>query len=282
MRDKIVFTNSIGSFEFSMRARAVISSFSSYGAQNVSFDATKSNREIGEKLAHQSVNAKSIAVRGTILGAADAIREQMKHVIVPLTEGKIVVNDEYELTVYVKTSPDIERYYSNTIFSFSLYAPYPYWFKKEKSQITLSGLKGLFSFPWNLSDPSTFKFSEYTDPGYITIINDGEAPAHWTVVFSALDDVTNPSIYNMKTGEYVKILKTMAAGEQITVSTEGDELTVKYLLADGEETDGFPFLDVESTPFKLTVGENYVKTTAEANAVALRASISFRVPFVGV
>ena len=282
MRYKVVFQNDIGSVEFSIASGAVIEKIDSLTKQNVEFETTASNKEIGEKLEHQKVSPKSLTVRGTLLGRCDAMREQMVHVIAPLAKGKLIFNDTYELSCYVKASPDIERYAANARFSFTLYAPYPYWMRKEKTNTTLVGLRSLFSFPWNISDPNPFQFSEYVETGYVTVLNDGEAPAYWTVTFSALDEVTRPRIYNMETGEYVRILKTMAEGEQITISTEGDELTVIITNSDGTETDGFKYLDIESAPFKLAVGENYIKTDAEANTTALRANISFHPAFVGV
>ena len=282
MRYKLVYKNDIGTVEFSLASRVVIENLTSLTQQNVKAETTTSNREIGEKLQHQNVNAKTLNVMGTILGKSDAMREQMTHVIAPLHEGKLIYNDTYELTVYVKESPHIERYERNARFSFSLYAPYPYWHKKEKSQTTLVGLRGLFSFPWNISDPSPFAFSEYVETGYVTVKNDGEAPAYWTLTFLALDNVVKPRIYNMVTGEYVRILKTMETGEQITISTEDDELKVAITAADGTVSDGFRYLDVESIPFTLAVGDNYIKTDAEENTAALRASISFHPAFVGV
>lgn len=275
-----MYQNDIGSVEFSLKSGVVIEKVDSLTKQNAEFDTTKSNREIGEKLEHERVEPKTLNVRGTLLGRCDAMREQLVHVIAPLSKGKLIFNDTYELEVYVKTSPDVERYAANAKFNFSLYAPYPYWQKKEKAQTMLVGLNGLFSFPWNISE--SFKFSETTETGYVTVQNDGEAPAYWTVTFSALDEVVNPRIYNMETGEYVKILKTMSDGERIIISTEGHELTVTCVSADGAETDGFQYLEVESIPFKLAVGENYIKTDAEANTTALRANISFSPAFVGV
>ena len=282
MRYKLLIKNDIGSVEFSASSGLIVEKITSLTQQNAKFSTTKSNRQIGEKLEHVSVGPKTLQIRGTILGAADAARQQMVHVLAPLAAGKLIFDDTYELDVYVKASPDVERYEYNPRFSFSLYAPYPYWRKKEKAQTMLVGLKGLFSFPWNISDPNPFKFSEITETGYVTVQNSGEAPVCWTVTFYALDEVVNPRIYNMETGEYVKILKTMANGEQIIISTEGDELTVTCIGADGTETDGFKHLEVESIPFKLAVGENYIKTDAEENTIALRANISFKPVFVGV
>lgn len=282
VRYRLTFKNDIGSIDFSVENGIVIEKIDSLTKQNVNFETTASNRDVGEKLEHQRVEPKTMTIRGTLLGKCDAKRKQMMHVIAPLSVGKLIFDDTYELTVYVKSSPDIERYAVNSRFSFTLFAAYPFWAKKDKTKTTLVGLRGLFSFPWNISDPNPFKFSEYVEVGYVTVNNTGEAPAYWTVTFLALDEVTNPRIYNMETAEYVKILRTMATGEQITISTEGDELTVTITGADGTVSDGFRYLDVESIPFKLQVGENYIKTDAEANTAALRASISFHPAFVGV
>lgn len=283
MRYKLVLQNDIGSVEFSLKSGVVIGKITGLTQQSAKLSTTASNRVIGEKLESQHVGPKTLSVMGTILGPSDAMRKQLMHVIAPLSIGKLIYNDTYELTVAVKASPDIESYERNAKFSFTLFAAYPYWLKKEKEKTTLVGLRGLFHFPWNISNPNPFKFSEFVEVGYVTVRNDGEAPAYWTVTFSALDEVVNPRIYNMETAEYVRILRTMETGEQITISTEGDELSVTIVAADGTVHDGFQYLEVESTPFQLQVGDNYIKTDAENETTsALRASISYRPAFVGV
>lgn len=282
LRYKLVFQNDIGTFEFSIKSGNVIEKIDSLTKQNVGFETTSSNRNIGEKVEYQRIEPKTITIRGTLLGGSDDKRKQMMHVIAPLTEGKLIFNDTYELNVYVKASPDVERYARNAKFSVSFFAAYPLWLQNERTETTLTGILGRFSFPWNPSEPTPFMFSEYAEEGYVTVLNTGEAPAYWTVDFYAMDTVTKPKIYNMETGEYVRILKTMEMGEHITVSTEGDELTVSVTAPDGTVSDGFQYLDVESLPFKLAVGENYIKTSAEANTVAMRTSISYRQGYVGV
>lgn len=282
MRYKLIYQNDIGSVEFSLSSRIIIENIASLTSQNVKFDTTASNREIGEKLDHQLVVPKNLTIMGTIMGKSDSARKKLMHVIAPLEKGKLIFNDEYELTVYVKTSPDVERYAENAKFSFSLFAPYPYWLRTERTQTLLTGIKALFSFPWNISDPNPFKFSEYVEEGYVTIVNAGEAPAYWTIDLYAMDEVVRPKIYNMVTGEYVRILKTMEYGEHLSISTEGDELTVTVTAPDGSVSDGFHYLDVESVPFKLAVGDNYIKTNAEQNTMALRSVIGFQPGYVGV
>ena len=64
------YSNAIGAIDFSIASGFVVEEATAYGAQEVGFDTTRSNREIGETLQHQSVNPKTLTIRGTILGAS--------------------------------------------------------------------------------------------------------------------------------------------------------------------------------------------------------------------
>lgn len=283
MIPKLVYENDIGSVTFNSGSPgAYIEKFTSYGGQNVEFQTTQSNREIGEVLQHQIVSPKTLTIKGSIAGKSAAMKDQMNHVIAPLAKGRLIYNDEYEMEVYVKTSPDIERSTYNAKFSFSLYAPFPYWRNREKKNQILIGYTPEFAFPWNLSDPAPFYFSRAAQVGYVTVVNEGEAPADWTVSFLALDTVKNPYAQNIDTGEKVRIMKKLNANESVTISTEGEELSVMLTAADGTVTDGFQYLDIDSVPFKLALGENHIKVDAEEGGAGLRASISFRPAYAGV
>lgn len=282
MNYSLRYENDIGSVDFSVASGFVVEQATSYGAQNVDFDTTRSNREIGETLQHQSVSPKTLTIRGTLLGDCTAARDQMNHVLAPLERGRLIYNDTRSMEVYVKTSPDIERYSANARFSVSFYAPFPYWAEKDKVNQVLVGYEPQFQFPWNISDPNPFYLSKLAQVGYVTVNNEGEAPVGWTISFLALSAVKNPFVQSIDTGETVKVLKTMAENETLTISTEGEELTVTLTAADGTETDGFEFLDIDSVPFRLSLGENHIKTDAEEGGMGLRASISFRPAYAGV
>lgn len=283
MIPKVRYVNGIGSVEFNVGTPgAYIEKVTSYGAQNVEFQTTQSNREIGEVLQRQNVSPKTLTIKGAISGASEGPRGQMIHVLAPLAKGRLIYNDEYEMEVYVKTSPDIDRQPYGAKFSFSLYAPFPYWRKTDRESTVLVGYQPRFMFPWNISDPNPFYFSETAQVGYVTVTNEGEAPADWTVTFTALSTVKNPYAQDIDTGETVRVLKTLSAGESVTISTEGEELAVTLTAADGTETDGFQYLDIESVPFRLALGDNHIKTDADEGGEGLRASISFRTAYAGV
>lgn len=282
MNYSLRYENDIGSVDFSVASGFVVEQATSYGAQNVDFDTTRSNREIGETLQHQSVNPKTLTIRGTLLGDCTAARNQMNHVLAPLARGRLIYNNARSMEVYVKTSPDIERYSANARFSVSFYAPFPYWVEKNKVNQTLVGYEPQFQFPWNISDPNPFYMSKLAQVGYVTVNNEGEAPVGWTVNFLALLEAKNPYVKNIVTGEMVRVMRTMAAGEQVTISNEGEELSVTLTATDGTESDGFQYLDIASVPFKLQPGPNHIKTDADQGGDTLRASISFRPAYAGV
>lgn len=283
MIPKVRYENDIGSVTFNSGAPgAYIEKVTSYGAQNVEFQTTKSNREIGEVLQHQNVSPKTITLKGSINGKSDGLREQLNHVLAPLAKGRLIYNDAYELEVYVKSSPDIDRQPYGAKFSFSLYAPFPYWRDAERKNKVLVGYEPQFQFPWNISDPNPFYMSKLAQVGYVTVNNEGEAPVGWTISFLALSAVKNPYVQSIDTGETVKVLKTMTENETLTISTEGEELTVTLTAADGTVADGFEYLDIDSVPFRLSLGENHIKTDADEGGTGLRASISFRPAYAGV
>ena len=68
----------------------------------------------------------------------------------------------------------------------------------------------------------------------------------------------------------------------MTISNEGEELSVTLTATDGTESDGFQYLDIASVPFKLQPGQNHIKTDADQGGDTLRASISFRPAYAGV
>ena len=282
MNYSLRYENDIGSIDFSVASGFVVEQATSYGAQNVDFDTTRSNREIGETLQHQSVSPKTLTIRGTLLGDCAAARDQMNHVLAPLAKGRLIYNNTSSMEVYVKTSPDIERYSANARFSVSFYAPFPYWVEKDKVNQVLVGYEPQFQFPWNISDPNPFYMSKLAQVGYVTVTNEGEAPVEWTVNFLALLEAKNPYVKNIVTGEMVRVMRTMAAGEQVTISNEGEELSVTLTATDGTESDGFQYLDIASVPFKLQPGPNHIKTDADQGGDTLRASISFRPAYAGV
>lgn len=283
MRYKLVYQTAAGKIEFSIQSGYVIDMFNSPTAQSVDMNVSSAARSIGDKLESQQVTGKYMTISGTIIGSGvDGKRAKMLHVIAPLMKAQLIFEDKYILDVYPKETPTIERYASHPTFQMMLYAPYPYWRTKDGNTVMLLGLEKHFRFPWNISSPNPFRFSTYTKNAYKNVYNGGDAPTQWKVTFLAKSVLSNPMIENIQTGEYVRVLCTLDVGEQVAVDTRGPEITVTMIARDGTETDGFTNLDIGSTAFQLQVGDNLIRTTADATDYALYAGIEFRTNIAGV
>lgn len=84
------------------------------------------------------------------------------------------------------------------------------------------------------------------------IINDGDAPAPFQVDFYGPSD--GPIIENKTTGEFIKINKRLEEGQTFKIDTS--DSSVIYVDEDGTETNVFHWIDLNSTFFKLQIGEN--------------------------
>lgn len=260
---------------FSLASGFIIGSMTDPTSQSVTFQTSTGLRNIGAKMEAQVVDAKRISITGTLTGNAEEKRKRMLQTIVPMVKATVIFDGKYKLDCWPQKTPEIERYTENPQFNFTLFAPFPYWRSAEGKAIDLLGLTKQFRFPWNISSPTPFRFSTFTEVFYTNVFNGGNVPSRWRAEFYARTDVTGPSLMNMVTGEFVKLNMALSAGEMVIVDTTGQELSVKHYTDTGEESDAFEYLDIDSSPFELVVGDNLLKTDAEENRTGLSARIVY-------
>lgn len=260
---------------FSADSGYMIESMSDPTSQEVTFGTSAGIGNIGAKVETQTVEPKRLSISGTLLGDARNKRRKMVQTIVPCTRATVTYDGKYKLDVYPQKTPEIERYALNPRFNFVLYAPFPYWRSAENKAVDLLGLAKSFRFPWNISDPAPFRFSTLTQALYTNVYNGGTVPSKWRAEFLARTDVDTPSILNIQTGECVKINMALSAGESIVVDTTGQELSVTHIGVSGTATDAFEYLDIDSIPFDLAVGDNLLKTEADENRDGLSVRMVF-------
>lgn len=281
MNYTLKYRNSIGEVEFSLASGIIVEQSESLTSNTTSFSTSKNANGVGVKVDSQQVEAKILSLTGTILGDATIKRRQMLNVFAPLEKSTLVFNDEFQIECYPQNTPDIEMYDQNPRFSVVLYIPAPYWQTESENMVMLMGLEPNFKFPWNISDPNPYRFSTYTQTAYTNVFNDGEYESPWEMTITATTALSNPKVENMITGEFIRIIKDIAAGESVIISTLGGEISVTCKNGDSE-TDGFVYLDIDSEPFVLHPGDNLLKTSAEENQTGISAIIKFRTMHSGV
>ena len=242
----------------------------------VSHSQAQGINQVGSTIQSSNVQSRVVVVNGYLCGNNQlSDKNTLLSVIRPDLTGKLFA-DDYYLDVRPTATPSIEAEREFAMFQFSVIAAYPYWQKDGSASETLSGVRKLFKFPWNISQP--YRFGEVVTAAFINILNDGQVPVPFTVTFSAIDTVVNPKLIEAATNEYLLLNKTLVAGEKVTVEITHERTYVNSNI-DGECRGA---LDLGSSFFRLKVGDNVIKPEAQSGKVNLNVKVDYAVEIVGV
>ena len=217
--------------------------------------------QIGERVEGQTVTGKPISVNGVIYKDISNRRKILRSVFAPFTSGRLTFDNGYYIDVYVKDTPSFSPVKNDGRFTMLLYAPFPFFSKSDTGKIEFGEIVPGFSFPVNYAEPHIFGIKSRNEPK--NILNDGDVPVSFNVTFETTGKVTNITVTNLDTGEFLRILGDLFVGQKIVLkrSTEG---VLSAVLIDGDkQTDIIYLIDENSTLEKLKKGRNRLKITDE-------------------
>lgn len=153
-----------------------------------------------------------------------------------------------------------------------LVCPNPYW--RSTLIHAKPTFEPLFSFPFE----GTFQMGIQRDQRIV--VNDGDVPTPIYVEFYG--PAKNPVITNATTGEFIKINRTLVEGEYMKIDTTDGEKSVEFVAAGGTITNVFNWIDLNSTFFKLAVGDNHLQYSADSDIQGATVNISYNVLYNAV
>ena len=168
------------------------------------------------------------------------------------------------------------------IAQITIICPSPFFNSVTNEVIEFTSVHNAFEFPFSIETPpgeiefSTINLEEEKD-----IINSGDVETGFSIYLKARGPVTNPTIYNSETNEYIKLSITMAEGDVIFINTRKKQKTIQ-LTSNGVTTNIIGNLVNGSTWFTLTPGDNLFIVTAEAMLENLDAYVVITDQFEGV
>lgn len=243
---------------------------------SVSISEAQGIGQVGSTVQSRNVQSRPVNISGILVGEFHAEnKERLLSTIRPDLAGKLYA-DDYYLTVYPTATPSIEPKARFAAFQFSLLAAYPYWQKDDSVSETLSGVERCFKFPWNQT--KAYRFGQIVIAQFINVHNGGHVPVPFTVTLTALADVVNPKLTNRDTLQYLKVNKTLVAGERVVIEIT-HERTYVTSSVDGECRGA---LDINSNLYRLTVGDNVIKPEADSGRDSLQVDINFATEIVGI
>lgn len=265
--DKITFSRSTGLW---------LSDFPFLSGLPVTISTSQSLNQIGGTVESQLIDPKTATIKGFIQGNGQSAKQRILQIIRPLEKGRIIVNDTYFMDVYVADTPTVELELKFPRFEFGLTAPYPFWQKTSGGVTTLSGIKGMFKFPWNIANP--YKFGDLINTFFTNVYNGGQVESYFDVEIYCAGDAENVSFLDIETNKFLKLNKALETGEKISISIRPDKITAES----STSGDIQGLIDIDSTLFSLRPGDNVIKYDADSGRENLQVRIKFADKFAGV
>ena len=160
-------------------------------------------------------------------------------------------------------------------------SPDPYFNDDKTTMQEMSNVLALFEFPFDIEETDPVEMSRIELGREQIISNGSDVPIGMKIRIYASGNVVNPQIYNVRTGEFLKILDTMITGDVIEISTmKGSKSAIRY--REGVKTSMIGYFAEGSVWLQLLPGENVMSMYAEVGAENLYIDITSTDQYEGV
>lgn len=176
-----------------------------------------------------------------------------------------------------------------------LICPDPYMLNVDNFGKNMAHYTKQFHFPWHSLARRATNKNQYPEKarglmlggmimGYrtlhkeVVLANDGDVSTGVQIQFVAKrGTVKNPKITSVKTGQFMRVVYDMVAGDVLLIDTNPRHQVI--------ELNGVNFyhhIDRRSEPFELEVGDNYLEYDADENYTNLDVNLYYRPKYLGV
>ena len=185
----------------------------------------------------------------------------------------------YEEDIERKIDYQVKNVKTNNAFGYdtfqiSLKCPSPYFTDVDETVVQLSNWNKKLTFPLIIPDGQGVEFGSKSMSLLANIVNLSNIEIGMRIVFNATDEVVNPTIINVTTGETLKLEQTLNNGDSIEVTTYINQKNV-YVTIDGERTRKNNALVFGSKFLQLHNGTNSFKFDAESGVENLEVEFYY-------
>ena len=195
-----------------------------------------------------------------------------------------IITDKRHVKIFGYTESNEPAIFSkNENTQISIICPYPFFQSvTERNRVMFYGEEPTFEFPFS---------NEGEEPvlemGYVHMVTEanvlytGDSEVGIIITIHAIGSAKNVSIFNLDTGESMKLKVDLVKGDDIIISTvKGDKYVHK--LQDGVETNALNCIDRDADWFLLSKGDNLFAYTAEEGLRNLDFQIQNYILYEGV
>lgn len=178
----------------------------------------------------------------------------------PVSTVKFAYNDEENVAGLYK-------------FVIDIVCPNPFW-----KDIVIGDQISTWIGGWKFKFKLPFKFKQKGEPKK-NIFNDGHVETPVEIIFKG--PAVNPKVLNSTTGEFIKVDRTLTSDDTLYITTEFGNKKVE-IERDGVRANAFNYIDLDSTFFKLKVGDNTIEYSTQNELEPQSVEIRYRNRYLGV
>lgn len=255
---------------------------------------TASMGQDGDTVTGNKIQKRTITISGAIKSTNKDTVLEAKRLLSRVLNPHLTARLVYEygshrrvINCRLETAPTYKRGNALLTYEIDVVCAYPFWQDETESQTNIAGWIGGFEFPraaGGLEIPSGtgLEMGNRTLNVVVAVNNNGDIATGIRVEFTALGTVTNPSLTNVTTAEYMAFTGlTLINGDKLIVTTEYGNKACK-LYRNGQEINALAYWDVDGKFLQLETGENYFSYTADTNADRLEVAIFNTKQYLGV
>lgn len=167
-------------------------------------------------------------------------------------------------------------------FQIQVLAPVPFWqeVSERKKEIAL-WTKDAY-FPLVATKEKKIVFGHRVSNLICNIYNAGDVETGMRIQLKALATVVNPSVLNIYTHEFIKIIQTLQKGDVLEITTYANNKRVIINKADGTTKNVFNWITLDSEFLQLAVGDNLFRYDAESGIDNIEMTIYHNPATLGV
>lgn len=286
-KEKFIFENEKGQqIEFSIWSPFFLENIDGISGLKNTIYSNKGMGQDGSTCVGSTLDDRNIIIQGAITENKELNREKLLSIINPKLKSKLIYIDgniRKYVECIVETAPIIPKE-NKPKFQISLLCNNPYWKDYIDSKINIALWKGDFHFPLVIPQGKGITMGHREPSLIVNVLNNGQVETGMIIEFIARGTLSNPSLFNVNTREFIKINKGMVAGEKFIINTNYSKKKILQEL-NGVTTDILNYLDIEGggdTFLQLAVGDNLFRYNTDSNLDNLEVNIYFSPQYLGV
>lgn len=251
--------------------------------------------QIGTYVTGTTIAGREVSIEAYVCGRNASeltfYKQKLNQFFNPLYNIRMQYED-YFLTFKPVSSVKYQREWkdNNTVFCKWLvqgYAEDPLWGDSKESVVTGSNVvPGTFHFPFIIGtedqngippeDGKKVVLSYLSPSKVINITNVGAIEVGMRIIITTRGTVVNPAIFDVQRQEFVKINKTLVAGETVEINTNDGQKIVRGAVHDADERENYyRYRDPDSSWLKVYPGLNVFRYMADEGEDDMTVTIYF-------